>query len=196
MGQRSGRLLLRGRRSPCPARDGRRRPHPLSASPPARLRARGRLGLGRGAGRAGGRGGGARPGLREAGAGERPRAALRLSAGRARAGRAFNPRHVSAGDVTWQQPIRGAGPRGSGAGTARPGVARRARGRRAGGRGSGGAGARGVAAARAAGRRACGRARGGHSSSEEGEVGCPTRSWVPATRTLPPRVSAFKHPSK
>lgn len=98
MWQRSGQLLLRGRRSPCTARDSCRRPHPLSASLPARLLAQ--RWLGRGAGRGGGRGGGARPGLREAGAGEQPGAALRLSAGRVRAGWAFNTRHVSAGDVT------------------------------------------------------------------------------------------------
>ena len=96
-------LLLGGRQSPCTAPDSCRGPHPLSASRPARLLAQRRLGRGAamGGGRGGGaRGGGAGPGIREAGGAEQPAAALRLSAGRAPAGWAFNTHHVSADYVT------------------------------------------------------------------------------------------------
>lgn len=137
-------------------------------------------GGGRAAGGGGGRGGGARPGLREAGAGEQPRAALRLSAGRVRAGWAFNSRHVSAGTSPSNSQSRAPGREAPGAGV-RPAGGLVSRGGRCGccgcgrrqaaaeweQRGEGVGKGRGGESGRGAGSRRTGGARTGTGSGEE-----------------------------
>lgn len=164
-------------------------------------------GGGRAAGGGGGRGGGARPGLREAGAGEQPRAALRLSAGRVRAGWAFNSRHVSAGTSPSNSQSRAPGREAPGAGVRLAGglVSRGGRcgccgcGRRQAAaeweqRGEGVGKGRGGGAGAGAGGRRTGGARTGTRSGEK-TGGLPSRSVHkrppgPATRVLLSEVRA------